>query len=163
MAVLSTLRVLERAVIRKQRKLPTPGDVLVSEGNEVKPDTVIAKAEFVKGNPHIVDLRAELRQPISPDLVDRVLLKKTGDIVKAKEVIARYQKGFWSEVIEVTSPCDGVIEYTSRTQGRIVIREDPRSAKPVSIVAAASRLSVRPRFLRLFTTVRKATMYTKER
>ncbi|HHT85488.1 MAG: hypothetical protein ACOX34_05305 [Bacillota bacterium] len=155
MAVLSTLRVLERAVIRKQRKLPTPGDVLVSEGNEVKPDTVIAKAEFVKGNPHIVDLRAELRQPISPDLVDRVLLKKTGDIVKAKEVIARYQKGFWSEVIEVTSPCDGVIEYTSRTQGRIVIREDPRSAKPVSIVAAASRLSVRPRFLRLFTTVRE--------
>lgn len=155
MAVLSTLRVLENALIRKERKLPTPGDVLVAEGDQVDPETVIAKAEYVKGNPYIIDLRAELKQKVGPELVDRVMLKQVGDIVKAKEVIARYQKGFWSEVIEVTSPCDGVIEYISRTQGRIVIREDPRSAKPVSVVAAASRLGINPRLLRFVTTVRE--------
>ncbi len=155
MAVLSTLKVLEKAVIRKQRKLPAPGDVLVSQGDQVKPDTVVAKAEYVKGNPYIIDLRAELKQKTDPELVERVVLKKPGDVVKAKEVIARYQKGFWSEVIEVTCPCDGVIEHISRTQGRIVIREDPRSAKPMSVVAAASRLNVRPRLLRLFTTVKE--------
>ena len=163
MAVLSTLKVLEKAVIRKERKLPTPGEVLVSEGDAVTPDTLIAKAEYVRGNPHVIDLRSELRQPVDPELVDRVMIKRVGDIVKAREVIARYQKGFWSEVIEVTSPCDGVIEYISRTQGRVVIREDPRSTKPAAIVAAASRLNVRPAFLRLFTRVRKATMCMKER
>ncbi|NLC15590.1 MAG: hypothetical protein GX784_04600 [Firmicutes bacterium] len=155
MAVLSTLKVLEKAVIRKERKLPTPGEVLVSEGDAVTPDTLIAKAEYVRGNPHVIDLRSELRQPVVPELVDRVMIKRVGDIVKAREVIARYQKGFWSEVIEVTSPCDGVIEYISRTQGRVVIREDPRSTKPAAIVAAASRLNVRPAFLRLFTRVRE--------
>ena len=76
-------------------------------------------------------------QSVDPDLVDSVLVKKPGDVVKAREVIARYQKSFWSELIEVKSPCDGIIEYISRTQGRIIIREDPRSAKPISIVAAA--------------------------
>lgn len=155
MALLSTLKILDRAVIRKERRLPAPGDVLVSEGDMVAPGTVIAKAEFIRGSPYIVDLRAELKQKTDPELVDRVLVKKQGDVVKAREVIARYQKSFWSEVIEVTSPCDGAIEYISRTQGRIIIREDPRSAKPLSIVAAASRLRVRPRFLRMFTTVRE--------
>ena len=107
MAVLSTLRVLENALIRKERKLPTPGDVLVAEGDQVDPETVIAKAEYVKGNPYIIDLRAELKQKVGPELVDRVMLKQVGDIVKAKEVIARYQKGVWSEVIEVTSRVTG--------------------------------------------------------
>ena len=55
MAVLSTLKVLEKAVIRKERKLPTPGEVLVSEGDAVTPDTLIAKAEYVRGNPHVID------------------------------------------------------------------------------------------------------------
>ncbi len=155
MALLSTLKVLERATIRKERKLPTPGEVLVQEGDVVSPDTVIAKAEFVKGNPYVVDLRAELKQRTEPELVDQVLIKEQGDVVKSGEVLARYQKNFWSEIIEVRSPCDGVIEYISRTQGRIVIREDPRSAKPMSIVAAASKLGVRPRFLRMYTTVRE--------
>ncbi len=133
MALLSTLKILDRAKIQKERRLPAPGDVLVQEGDIVNPDTVIAKAEFVRGNPYIVDLRSELRQSVDPDLVDSVLVKKPGDVVKAREVIARYQKSFWSELIEVKSPCDGIIEYISRTQGRIIIREDPRSAKPISM------------------------------
>ncbi len=155
MALLSTLKILDRAKIQKERRLPAPGDVLVQEGEIVNPDTVIAKAEFVRGNPYIVDLRSELRQSVDPDLVDSVLVKKPGDVVKAREVIARYQKSFWSELIEVKSPCDGIIEYISRTQGRIIIREDPRSAKPISIVAAASKLGVWPRLLRMYTRVKE--------
>ena len=40
-ALLSTLRVLDRARIQKERKLPAPGDVLVQAGDTVNADTVI--------------------------------------------------------------------------------------------------------------------------
>lgn len=155
MSILSTVKILERARIRRKRTLPTPGEVLVAEGDILGPDTEIAKAEFVKGNPCVIDLRAELKTKLVPELLDDVLLKKQGDVVKAGEPVARYQKSFWSEIAEAKSPCDGVIEYISKTQARVIVREDPRSAKPMSVVAAASRLRVSPRFLRMFTTVKE--------
>lgn len=152
-ALLSTLRVLDRARIQKERKLPAPGDVLVQAGDTVNADTVIAKADFVRGNPYVVDLRAEFKQKVDPEFVDSVLIKKQGDTVRVRDVIARYQKSFWSDIIEVRSPCTGTIEYISRTQGRIVIREDPRSSSPLSVVPAASKLGVWPRLLRMYTRV----------
>ncbi|MGB4748531.1 MAG: hypothetical protein WBH67_03670 [Bacillota bacterium] len=155
MALFSTVKILEKTRIEKERRLPTPGEVIVEVGDVVQPDTVIANTEFIKGNPYVIDLRSELKRPIDMDLVDSILLKKEGDSVKAQEVIARYQKNFWSPIIEVKSPCDGVIEYISRVNGQIVIREDPRSAKPLSIVAAASRLDIPPRMLRMFTRVKE--------
>jgi len=155
MAISSTVKILDKTRLRKVRKLSVPGDILVKPGDSVKPDTMIGKSEFVKGTPYVIDLRAELREPISPEFVDKVLLKKVGDKVKAREVIARYQKSFWSEAVEVRSPCDGVIEYISRVQGRLVVREDPRSAKPLTIVAVSSRLGVWPRLIRMYTEVKE--------
>ena len=37
MALLSTLKILDRAKIQKERRLPAPGDVLVQEGDICKP------------------------------------------------------------------------------------------------------------------------------
>jgi len=154
-ALVSTLKVLDMARVEKERRIPTPGEVLVKIGDIVAPETVIAKTEFIRGNPYVIDLKSELKRPLDMDFVDSVLLKKEGDPVKTGEIIARYQKDFWSPVIEIKSPCDGFIEHISRLNGQIVIREDPRSARPLSIVAAASRLSIPPRLLRMFTTVKE--------
>ena len=153
MAVATNLKVLERVRLRKVRRLSVPGDVLVKVGDLVSPETIIAKTEFVRGNPRIIDLNAEFRKKVTPEEVDKYVHKKVGDTVQAKELIASYQKSFWSEITEVRSPCDGVIEYISRTQARIVIREDPRSAKPISIVPVASKLSIWPWLIRMFTQV----------
>ncbi|HRC53104.1 MAG: hypothetical protein KBI39_01315 [Firmicutes bacterium] len=155
MALMSTLKILDIARIEKERKIPTPGEVMVKVGDVSAPDTIIAKTEFIRGNPYVIDLKSELKRPLDMDLVDSVLLKKEGDHVQTGEIVARYQKDFWSPVIEVKSPCDGFIEHISRLNGQIVIREDPRSARPLTIVAAASRLSVPARLLRMFTTVKE--------
>lgn len=154
-ALASNLKILSRTRLRKERRLSVPGDVLVKPMDRVEPGTIIGKSDYVKGNPYVIDLRAEIKEPVTPELVDKVLLKQVGDKVKAREVIARYQKNFWSDVIEVKSPCDGTIEYISRIQGRIVIREDPRSAKPLAVVAVASRLHIWPRLIRMYTQVKE--------
>ncbi len=152
-AVMSNAKVLSGVRLQKVRTLSVPGDVLVKEGDLASPETVIAKTEFVRGNPRIVDLNSEFRHKLSPDEVAKTLKKSVGDKVTAGEPVAVFQKGYWSRVDEALAPCDGVIEYISRTQARIVIREDPRSAKPLCIVAAASRLDVWPWMIRMFTEV----------
>lgn len=155
MAISSGLKIVESTRLSRVCRLVVPGEVLVARGDLVEPDTVVARAEFMQGTPYVVDLNAELKQIVTPEFVDSALLKKVGDKVEAKEVIARHQKRFWSEVSEARSPCTGTIEYVSRIQGRVVIREDPRSAKPMSIVAAASKLGVWPRLLRMYTQVKE--------
>ncbi len=155
MAISSGLRILESTRLKRVCRLIVPGEVLVKEGESVLPDTVVARSQFMQGTPYVLDLASELRHPVTPDFVDSVLLKKVGDKVEALEVIAKYQKHFWSEVNEARSPCTGTVEYISRIQGRVIIREDPRSAKPMSIVAAASKLGVWPRLLRMYTQVKE--------
>lgn len=158
MAITSGVRVVERTRLKKVRRLSALGDVLVKAGDCVTSDTVIAKTEFVRGNPRIIDLNAELRRKVSVEEVDTLLQKKVGDKVVTNEVLASYQKGFWTELREVVSPCDGTIEYVSRTQGRIVIREDPRSAKPICIVSVTAKLSVWPWLIRMFTQVKEGDL-----
>lgn len=155
MAIASNLKVVQKVRLRKARTLTVPGDVLVKVGDLVDPDTVIAKTEFVRGNPRVIDLSAEFRQKLPPEELQKTLLKKVGDKVAGREPVARFQKGYWSDIREVPSPCDGTIEYISLTQSRIIIREDPRSAKPLCIVPVTSRLSVWPWMIRMFTEVKE--------
>jgi len=155
MAVISNIKALENVRLRKIRRLSVPGDVLVRPGELVSPDTVIAKTEFVRGNPRIIDLTSEFRQKLTPDEVGKTLRKQVGDKVRAGELIASYQKSYWSRVDQVLSPCDGTIEYISKTQARIVIREDPRSAKPLCIVAASTKLDIWPWLIKMFTQVKE--------
>ena len=153
MAVTSNAKVMEHVRLKKVRKLSVPGDVLVRLGDLVASETVIAKTEFVRGNPRIIDLTAEFRQKLTPEEVGKAVRKEVGEKVTAGDVLATYQKSYWSRVNEVVAPCDGTIEYISKTQSRIVIREDPRSAKPLCIVAVSSRLDIWPWLIRMFTEV----------
>lgn len=153
MAITSNAKIMLGVRLQKARRLAVPGDVLVKEGDLVTPETVIAKTEFVRGNPRIVDLNSEFRLKLSPDEVAKTLRKAVGDKVTSGEPVATYQKGYWSRVDDALAPCDGIVEYISKTQARIVIREDPRSAKPLCIVAVASRLDIWPWMIRMFTEV----------
>lgn len=155
MAVSCQLKVVRRARVRKERRLPTPGTVLVGIGDSVRPETVLARADYVRGNPYIIDLGSELGFKPEPSQVESIVLKRPGDVVAAGEIIARHQRSFWEPVKEIASPVDGRIEFVSKTRASIIIREDPRSAKPMSIVAVASRLRIFPRFIRAYTTVKE--------
>jgi glycine cleavage system H lipoate-binding protein len=152
-AIASNIKAMERVRLRKVRRLSVPGEVLVREGQEVGADTVIAKTDLVPGGPRVVDITAELGIRLTPDEIDKVLVKKVGDKVRAREVLGTYQRNFWSAVKDIYSPCDGTIEFISKTQRRIIVREDPRSAKPMSIVSVASKLQIWPWTIRMYTDV----------
>lgn len=155
MAITSSVRMTEKVRLRKVRKLSVPGEVLVREGQTVGPDTVIAKTDLVPGGPRVVDITAELGERFTPEEMDKILVKKVGDKVRSKDILATYQKNFWAEAKAAYSPCDGTVEYISKTQRRIIIREDPRSAKPMSIVSVASKLQIWPWTIRMFSNVRE--------
>lgn len=153
MAFSSNLKILEKAFLKKTRKLAVPGEVLVTEGQVVRSDDIIAKTDLVPGGPRVIDLTAEVGRRLTPDEIDKLITKKAGDKVKKQEVLGTYGRAFWTPGKNIYSPCDGTIEYISRTQRRIIIREDPRSATPMSVVAVASKLSIWPWTIRLYTEV----------
>ena len=53
------LRVTERAVVRKERRLPLKGDVLVARGDTVSARTVVART-LLPGNIQTVNLASSL-------------------------------------------------------------------------------------------------------
>ncbi len=150
MAMPAETHVLERTTIRKERLLALPGDVLVTPGQRVDPDTVIAKAEELPGEPYVIDLKAELRTSLTPEMVDRTVVVKVGDKVSGGDTLARYTRGFLGEVLVVRCPVNGTVEFISRSSARILIREDPRSAEPVHIVSVAKELDIWAASLRMY-------------
>lgn len=123
------LKVTELATIRKVRRLPILGEVLVQEGQEVTPETVVARAEL-PGNPHTVNVANSLS--VEPEDVPHFMVKKVGETVKKGEVIATYRAFFGLMKNNVASPVDGTIENISAVTGQVVVREP---AIPVQIQA----------------------------
>lgn len=147
--------VSRRTLLRRERLLPIPGEVLVSRGQSVSPDTVVAKTEVLPGDPYVIDLKAEFRQPLTTQQVSAAMLKRVGDRVNAGEAIAELSRGIMREKFQVRSPVDGVIEFISRAYGRVLVREDPKSAMPVAIVPVAKHLDVWPSTLRMYMRYRE--------
>lgn len=160
MAVFSEIVVRHNTRLLKTRTLPSPGKVLVKTGDTVGPTAIIAKTDYLRESPRVVDLRAEFKTPIPPDLVESVVLKKPGDSVKAGELIASLPDDR-SGRREVVSPCNGTIQYISRLDARILIREDVDSMEPMCVVPVSSILKSNPKWLRAHVTVREG-QYVKE-
>ncbi len=116
------LKVTEKAVIRKTRRLPLLGDVLVEQGMAVSPDTVVAKTN-IPGNPQTVNVANILG--VEPEDILDFMKKKDGDTVKKDEILAFYSSFFGLFKHEVRSPVDGVVEMISAVTGQITLREPP--------------------------------------
>jgi len=142
----------EPRVIRKERRLPLPGVVLVDEGDRVQPSTVIARTELVPGAPHLVEVAAELGIPAAQ--AASCILKKVGDRVEAGEVIARLEQPL-RPTREVRSPTSGLVEFISSVHGRVLIREEMKEADPLVMVNVARELDIHPYRLRWFMRYRE--------
>lgn len=116
------LKVTEYTVVRRQRRLPIPGRVLVEQGQRVSPDTVVAEASL-PGNPNTVNAAAVLG--VDPSDLPRLMVKKVGEPVKKGEVIARYRALLGLVSATCTSPVDGSIESVSEVTGQVIVREPP--------------------------------------
>lgn len=117
------LEVKHKTVIKKTRRLPTLGKVLVKRGDVVTPETVVARASVRNSELRFVKVYAILE--VDPRSIKRYMLKGVGEEVKKNEVIAlhKYLFGLLKSVCK--SPIDGMIEDISNVTGRVLIRGRP--------------------------------------
>ena len=123
------LRVTDRATLRKERRLPIAGEVLVKEGAQVRAEDVVAHAEL-PGDVATVNVVNQLG--ITPGELPGLMLKQQGESVKRSEVIAQTRPFIkWLRRVS-RSPADGTIETVSNVTGQVMIRMPP---KPVDVRA----------------------------
>jgi hypothetical protein len=110
-------------IIRKTRRLPTVGDVLVKLCEIVREDTIIARGRV--RNPELVEVRVDQRIGVDPYNLSGYMLKAEGNAVKKDEVIAIRRSFFGKSTRVCRSPIDGTIEIFSKSSGKVLIRGEP--------------------------------------
>ncbi len=116
------LKVTRRTILRKERRLPLPGEVVVKVGDKVSAETVVARTEL-PGNVQPINVAGLLSIP--PQEINSVMIKKVNDPVKKGEPIAESKSFFGLFRNTVTSPVDGYIESISNITGQVILREPP--------------------------------------
>jgi len=115
------LAVAQRVVLRRWRRLPVRGEVLIAEGQVVKPDSVIARAERT-GTLTPVNVARSLDLP--PHEVPAALLKRIGDRIDRDEEIARTAGFFGLFRSRCLSPVAGRLASVSARTGQILVTGD---------------------------------------
>lgn len=116
------LRITEHAVVRRERRLPLKGQVLVRLGDAVLPDTVVARTEL-PGNVQTVNMSTKLG--LDANKVAQALVQPVGSSVRSGDLLASSKGLFGLVKNEVHSPCDGTIESVSTVTGQLILREPP--------------------------------------
>jgi hypothetical protein len=117
------IKVVKEKLIRKVRRIPAPGEVLVNLGDLVEANTILLKATVI--NPEISEVKVSAELGVDPNDIERYLIKKKGDEVKKDEVIA-ISNGFFGWFIKKSnSPLNGIIEIVNSKIGRVYIRGLP--------------------------------------
>jgi hypothetical protein len=105
---------------------------MVSPGQAVEPETVIARA-MIPGLEHEIGVSSALG--VAPEDLGACMVKREGDRVEAGEALAA-SRGFMGLVSYVVpSPVSGVVETISPVTGTVVVRGAPRSLDLVAGIA----------------------------
>lgn len=116
------LKVSRFTRIRRTRRLPLKGVVVVREGQEVAPETVVARAEL----PGVMQtVRAASLLGVEPADVTPLLRVKLGDTVESGQVLAESRGLFGLFKQTVTAPVAGTVEHFSEVSGNLGIRAAP--------------------------------------
>ncbi len=123
------LRVTDQAVLRRLRRLPILGEVLVKLGEEVKPYTVVARTNL-PGDPQT--LNAANMLSLLPNEVRHAMKAKEGEFVHKGDLIGQSSSFFGLMKRRLLAPTDGTIERISDVSGQVTLREPPT---PLEITA----------------------------
>ena len=123
------LRVAKQTEVKKERRLPLKGEVLVKVGDRAKAETVVARTEL-PGNVQTVNVANKLS--ILPEDIERHMLVKVGDWVEEGQYIAESRSFFGLFKSRCTMPVSGTIESISDITGQVIVRE---KAIPVEVNA----------------------------
>jgi hypothetical protein len=116
------LTVTRTATMRRERRLPIPGQVLAQLGDTVTADQVVARTDL-PGNVQTVNVANLLGVP--PEDIGRSMSKREGDPVAKDEVIALNKAFFGLFTSKVTAPVAGTLETISHVTGNVILREPP--------------------------------------
>jgi hypothetical protein len=126
------LTVTRTATLRRERRLPIPGQVMAKSGTAVTADQVVARTEL-PGNVQTVNVANLLGVP--PEDIARSMSKREGDPVAKGEVIALNKAFFGLFTSKVAAPVAGKIETISHVTGNVILREPPI---PLDVIAYVS-------------------------
>lgn len=109
-------------IVRRSRRLPIKGEVLVKVGEKVEPESVLARA-LLPGALQTIKLAEKLG--IEPKDVPETFLLKSGDAVEKGQVVAQTKGFLFFKGQTVTSDHCGTIESVSEITGSVLVREAP--------------------------------------
>ncbi len=115
----SATHILPLTAIRRERRLPWRGEVLISTRQQVEPSDVVARAAR-PGAYAVIDVAQQLGVPVHR--AGKYYLKQPGESVQQGELLAR-RKGRLAGGRKITSPVEGRV--VAAVGGRIVI--EPQS------------------------------------
>jgi hypothetical protein len=138
------LKVTKSIVIRKERILPVPGEVLTKKGDRIPYDTIVAQT-FVPSDVHM--------RPIAYIIgcenyeLPKIMKYKEGDIVKKGDLLAETSSFFGIFKSQHIARYSGTIELISPITGMVAIREPPTPVRldafiPGQIVDVQENLGV---------------------
>jgi hypothetical protein len=116
------LTVSAKAIVRKLRRLPLAGEVLVAVGDSVEADTFVARA-LLPGD--LVSVRAADELGLEPSELADALKMGIGAQVDEGDVLAEMKGLFGLFTSRVTAPVSGTLEFASNATGHIGIRRPP--------------------------------------
>jgi len=123
------LKVSPATVVRKTRRLPLRGEVVVQPGDTLEPATVVARTAI----PGILrTVRASERLGVDPDEMPATAVVTPGQDVTTGEVLARSKSFFGLFTAEAKSPVEGAVELINAVTGHISVRERPN---PIEVTA----------------------------
>lgn len=116
------LRVAERALITRERRLPLKGEVLVKVGDRLSAETIAARTQL-PGPVHPINAVNILN--ILPQDLQECLIVGAGHEVKKDQVVAQAKSFFGLFKSQLRSPVDGTLESFSKVTGQLIFREAP--------------------------------------
>ncbi|MCA9243192.1 MAG: hypothetical protein KDA32_04495 [Phycisphaerales bacterium] len=126
------LTVAEHTVIRKVRRLPLKGQVMVKKGQKVAAEDLVAQTDL-PGEVKPVNVAGQLG--IAASELPEVLLKKEGDPVTEGEPYARTKGFFGLFKSELKAPITGKIESISSVTGQMIFQGTPTPLEKKAYVA----------------------------
>ena len=123
------LKVTEKTIVRKERRLPLKGDVLVKSGDIVKADDVIARTDL-PGDVERLNFAGKIG--CTAKEAKQYLKVEIGAKVSKEDIIGE-SKGFFGLFrTQIKSPIVGTVESLSDVTGMMTLRKPP---KPVEVDA----------------------------
>jgi hypothetical protein len=108
--------ILENGSFVIERLLPQPGEVLVSVGEELTPDQVVAQSDAVE---QTMTLYVASELGVENKSLSKYIAKSVGSEIKKGDVIARVRRGLRTATVK--SPTDGRLVATDESNGTVVL------------------------------------------